>query len=184
MRSATTGAGYGVAGLLGHLVRAGQCLDPLPYSLGACRVHDRPPDRTQRPLLLLSGRRVLAVQFDGVCGEVPYDDGEEFVEHVFVEAGEVGLFQDELCVHDEGEELADGEEEVEVAALLGVGGRGGDELAESVGLFAQAGDVGQVRVRLEGGPPVVEAHRAEAAGRPCWNRKVSSAASRRVGTSG
>ncbi len=112
------------------------------------------------------------MQLDGVRGEVSYEDGEQLVQHVLVQARQLRLLQDQLAVDDEREELADGEQEVQVAALLLVGGGGGDERAQRVRLLAEAGDVGQGRVRVEGGAPVVEAYGAEATGRALPEEEV------------
>ncbi len=106
------------------------------------------------------------MQLDGEGGEVADEYGEQLVEDVLVEVREASLLQDQLAVHDQREQLADGEKKIEVAALLLVGGRGGDELAQGVGLLPETGDVRHAGVCVVGGAPVVEAHGAEAAGRP------------------
>ena len=123
------------------------------------------------------------MQLDGVRGEVADEDGEELVEHVLVETGQRGLLQDQLAVHDQREELADGEQEVEVAALLLVGRDGGDELAEGVGLFAEAGDVRARRRTRRRRRASRGSGRSRGRGPvPGRKRNASSAASRRVGT--
>src|SRR4029079_10810289 len=99
-----------------------------------------------------------------VRGEVAYEDGEQLVEHVLVEACQGCLFQDQLPVDDEREQLPDGEEQVEVPALLLVRRGGAYELAEGVGLFTESAHVGKVGVRVEGRPPVMGADRAPGGG--------------------
>ncbi len=61
------------------------------------------------------------MQFDGVRGEVADEYGEHLVEHVLVQVRQARLFQDQLTVDDQGEQPADGEEQIEIAALLLVG---------------------------------------------------------------
>ena len=69
-----------------------------------------------------------AVQGDGVAREVAHQHVEDGVDRVGVEVGQRRLLEDQLSVDDEREELAQGEQEAELALLL-LARRGGARAA-------------------------------------------------------
>ena len=130
------------------------------------RVEDGPLHEAKRHRRLLLRRARPLVELQGVGREVADEDVEELVERVVREGVVLRPLEDEVGVDGEGEEVAHGEDEVDVLRLL-LGRRGGrDELAEGAELLAEEGDVRDARVLLERRGEVVEADLPEAARRP------------------
>ncbi len=111
-------------GLSLHLVRAREPPHLRPDAARSAR--RRPPACAplERPRLLGLGRGRPAVQRDRVGREVADEDVEDLVERVVGEAAQRRLLEDQAAVDDQGEELAEGEQEVEVLDLVPARRRG------------------------------------------------------------
>ena len=112
------------------------------------------------------------VQRDGVAREVAHQHVEDRVDRVGVEVGQRSLLEDQLSVDDEREELAQGEQEAELALLLLAWRGGAEQRAEALGLLHEAGDVRHVGERRVARAPVVELDLPEALGRPLAEQEL------------
>lgn len=143
-------------------------MDLLPDAPAPRAVDRRFADHGERELHLRRRARGLAVDVERVAGEVAHEDVEDLVDGVGVDclgAVEGCILEDQLGVDDEGEELADGEQEIDILGLL-IARRGArEEGAEGVDLLTEEVDVRQVPGG-KGGGEVVEANLAEATRRP------------------
>ena len=95
-----------------HLVPAGQVPHGADHALEARRVADRFRDQVQRKFLLHRRGGGFAVQRGGVPGEVGYQNFEQLIQDVVVGFVDRGLFEDQLRVGQQGEQLTDREQEI------------------------------------------------------------------------
>jgi len=141
-------------------------LHPFPYPAEAVGIGDRFADRAHRPVLLsLCGAR-LAVQRNSIRTEVTDLEVEDLVDDVAVDVRQRRLFENQLAVDDQREQMAHIEQEVQILLLVGIGRRGDEELPERLRLLVEPGHVRNVAVLLVGRCPVGELHLSRAARRP------------------
>src|SRR5271163_552467 len=98
------------------------------------------------------------MQSDGVLGEIAYLDIEDLVHQIGVESGQAGLLENQLTVDDQGEQVTDDEQEVEVAHLVCVRSGGRQQLLERTGLLVEERHVRYVQMIFVNRCPVGELH--------------------------
>ena len=106
------------------------------------------------------------MQRNGIRAEVADLEVEDLVDDVVVDARQRRLFENQLAVDDQREQMADVEQEVEILLLVGVGGGGDEQLPEGLRLLVEPGDVGDLAVLFVGRRPVGELDFARTARRP------------------
>ncbi len=90
----------------------------VPDLVEARVVDHRPFDHAaQEQLLPLRGDR-FAIELQGVAREVTHHHVEDLVQQVVIDGVDFGVLDDQLAVHDQREQLAEVEQEIDVFGLL------------------------------------------------------------------
>ncbi len=134
-------------------------------------VHGRFADHAQAIFHLGGGADRLAVDVQGVAGEVAHHEIENLVEQGFIHGVDFGIFEDQLAVDDQGEDFAQGEQEIHILALGLVGSGKGQEFLESPELLPENPQVGQIET-IEDRLVVVETDFPQAARRALLEEKI------------
>ena len=144
----------------------------VPHPVEPLGIDDRLADHLQAELRLLIGGARLAVELHGEAGEVPHEDVEDLVDEIAVDVVDLGVLQDQLGVDDEGEDLAERQQEVDVASVWPRRGGAGDQHGlERLDLLLEHAHVGQIET-VEHGGVVVEPDLAQAPGRALVEQEV------------